>query len=158
MDPSTSTDAAAAAATGLWALMSTMCCFAYLIPIGVGVAGMVLWIITIIDVAQRNVNEFPSAQKGVESPNEQIVWVLVVVLTGFIGALIYWVVVMRPYPRIKHSTLTVEPPVTRPATPAPPTDPAASPAPAAPVQPAPAAPATAAPAGPERLAPEPPAE
>jgi heme/copper-type cytochrome/quinol oxidase subunit 2 len=157
MDPSTSTDAAAAAATGLWALMSTMCCFAYLIPIGVGVAGMVLWIIAIIDVAQRKVNEFPNAQKGAESPNEQIVWVLVVVLTGIVGAIIYWVVVMRPYPRAKHSTLTVEPPAPKPAT-APTNAPVTSPVPVPPAQPTSPAPATAPPAAPEPPATEPPAE
>ena len=109
MDPSTSTDAAAAAAGGLWALMSTLCCFAYLIPIGLGIAGMVLWIVTIIDVAQRPPSEFPHALKGESSPNEQIVWVLVVVLTGVIGAIVYWAVVMRRHPRSEQVSQLAEP-------------------------------------------------
>ena len=130
MDPSTSTDAAAAAATGLWALMSTMCCFAYLIPIGLGIAGMVLWIVTIIDVAQRPPSEFPHALKGEDSPNEQIVWVLVVVLTGVIGAIVYWAVVMRRHPRTKHATPPAEPPAVAPqAPPAPEPTPPTPPAP-----------------------------
>lgn len=99
MGPTTSSDAAGAAAAGLWALFSTMCCFAYLVPIALGLACMVLWIIALIDVAQRTESEFPNATKGTPSGNEQLVWLLVVVLTGIIGAIIYYVVVMRPYPR-----------------------------------------------------------
>jgi hypothetical protein len=103
MEPSTSSEAAAAAGAALWGLFSTMCCFAYLVPIGLGIAGMVFWIITLIDVAQRKDSEFPSAVKGTPSSNEQLVWLLVVVLTGVVGAIIYWAVVMKPYPRGKSA-------------------------------------------------------
>ena len=126
MNSSTSSDAAAAVAGAIWTLFSTMCCFAYLIPIGLGVLGMILWIFTLIDVAQRKEYEFPNAAKGTPSGNEQLIWLLVVVLTGVIGAIIYYFVVMRPHPRAKATPPTVEwiapaPPV-EPALPEPPVD------------------------------------
>jgi hypothetical protein len=151
MDPSTSSDAAAAAAAGIWTIFSTLCCFAYLIPIGLGVVGMVLWIIAIIDVAQRKESEFPHAIKGTPSSNEQIIWLLVVVLTGIIGAIIYWIVVMRPYPRAREgSAIALTPP----------TPPAAAPpvVPAAPAPPAPSAPPSASPAAQPPVDAVPPAE
>jgi len=43
---------------------------------------MVFWIVALIDVARR---EFPGQ-------NDKMMWVLVVVLAGWIGALIYWFV------------------------------------------------------------------
>ncbi|MBM3498774.1 MAG: PLDc_N domain-containing protein [Armatimonadetes bacterium] len=46
------------------------------------IALMVLWIVALIDVARR---EFPG-------DNDKLMWVLVVVLAGWIGALIYWFV------------------------------------------------------------------
>jgi hypothetical protein len=104
MDPSASSDAAAAAAATLWGgMFSAMCCFAYLIPIGLGMASMVLWIITLVDVAQRKDAEFPNAAKGAPNGNDRIVWLLVVLLAGFIGAIIYYFVVMRPYPRSREA-------------------------------------------------------
>jgi TctA family transporter len=46
-------------------------------------AGFVLWIVMLIDVIQRKF----------ENDNDRILWVLVVVLTGMIGAAIYYLVV-----------------------------------------------------------------
>jgi len=56
---------------GLWILM-----FAAMIAL------MVFWVIALIDVAKR---DFPGQ-------NDKLVWVLVVVLAGWLGALIYWFV------------------------------------------------------------------
>jgi hypothetical protein len=44
------------------------------------VGAMALWVVALVDVLKR---EFPGE-------NDKLVWVLVVVLTGWIGALIYW--------------------------------------------------------------------
>lgn len=41
---------------------------------------MALWVVALIDVMKR---EFPGQ-------NDKLIWVLVIVLTGWIGALIYW--------------------------------------------------------------------
>lgn len=52
----------------------------WVVMIGIGIALVVFWIVAIIDVIQR---EFPGE-------NDKLIWVLVVVLAGWIGALIYW--------------------------------------------------------------------
>ena len=48
----------------------------------VGCVGLVFWIYALIDVVKR---EFPGE-------NDKLIWVLVVVLASWIGALIYWFV------------------------------------------------------------------
>ena len=50
-----------------------------------GLAAFVFWIMMIIDVAKRKFKK----------PNDKIVWVLVVVLAGVIGATVYYFVVKR---------------------------------------------------------------
>ncbi len=54
----------------------------------VGLAGLVLWIWMIVDCATR---QFPPHRE-----NEKVIWILVVVLVGWLGALIYYFVVKRP--------------------------------------------------------------
>lgn len=49
------------------------------------VGGMVLWVLMIIDVAKR---EF-------KNPDDKTMWLLIVVLTGIIGAAIYYFMVKR---------------------------------------------------------------
>jgi len=46
----------------------------------------IFWIFMIIDVAKRNF----------KSENDKIVWILVVILAGFIGAIIYYFVIKHP--------------------------------------------------------------
>jgi hypothetical protein len=46
----------------------------------------IFWIFMIIDVAKR---EF-------KKENDKIVWILVVILAGFIGAIIYYFAIKRP--------------------------------------------------------------
>ncbi len=48
----------------------------------VGCVALVFWIYALVDVVKR---EFPGE-------NEKLIWVLVVALAGWIGALIYWFV------------------------------------------------------------------
>ena len=48
--------------------------------------GMIFWIYMLVDVAKR---EFPK-------PDDKTVWILVVALTGVIGALIYYFAIKRP--------------------------------------------------------------
>jgi hypothetical protein len=83
----------------LGSMVSSACCFAYLIPVGVMVCFLVLWVIVLVDVLQRHEGDFPQARQGVFNPNERLIWVLVVVLGSGIGSLIYYFLVMKPYPR-----------------------------------------------------------
>jgi hypothetical protein len=46
------------------------------------VGGTALWVVALVDVLRRE-----SAGE-----NEKLIWILVVILTGWIGALIYWFV------------------------------------------------------------------
>ena len=48
----------------------------------INMAGLVFWAIALVDCVRR---DFPGE-------NEKLIWVLVVVLAGWIGALIYWFV------------------------------------------------------------------
>jgi RsiW-degrading membrane proteinase PrsW (M82 family) len=74
----------------------SLCCFAYMVPIVLTVTMMILWIVALIDVLQRAEWEFPNRQQG---SHDKIIWVLVVVLLNGIGALVYYFMVMKPYPR-----------------------------------------------------------
>ena len=54
----------------------------WLLFFAVAIAAVVLWVIALVDVCRR---EFPGE-------NDKLMWILVVVLAGWIGALIYWFV------------------------------------------------------------------
>jgi hypothetical protein len=63
----------------------------------------VLWLIVLVDLIQRREGEFPSAMAGQANTNEKAVWLIVVLLAGSIGALIYYLSVMRKVPRARGS-------------------------------------------------------
>ena len=50
------------------------------------ILGFIFWIFMIIDVAKRDFKQ----------ENDKIIWILVVILAGIIGALIYYFVIKRP--------------------------------------------------------------
>lgn len=81
--------------------LSGVCCLAYLIPMMIGVLALVLWVVALVDVIQRTEAEFPGARQGAYNPNEKLIWLLVVILAGIIGAIVYYFVVMRPFPRMR---------------------------------------------------------
>lgn len=58
------------------------------------VAGIIFWIMMIIDIVRRDDSEFKSS-------NERVVWILVVALTSYIGALIYYFAAKRPMDEAK---------------------------------------------------------
>ena len=62
----------------------------YCLMIVVGIAGLVLWVIMLIDVAKREEKDFPD--KG---DNQKMIWLLVVIFGGWIGALVYYFVVYK---------------------------------------------------------------
>jgi NADH:ubiquinone oxidoreductase subunit 6 (subunit J) len=60
--------------------------FLILIILALAIFLFVLWIMMIVDCAQRKFKE----------ENEKIIWILVIVLASYIGAIIYYFVVKRP--------------------------------------------------------------
>jgi H+/Cl- antiporter ClcA len=75
--------------TGVALLLSTLLA-------AVAVGFVAIWIIALVDLLQRADYEFPS--RGSAS-TERWLWAAVVVLFGGLGAIAYYVMVMRPYPR-----------------------------------------------------------
>jgi len=59
--------------------------FFFLMIFVISILSTVFWILMIIDVAKRKF----------KNDNDKILWILVIVLTGIIGALIYYFVVKR---------------------------------------------------------------
>ena len=79
-----------AAAAG--AMVGGFVLFLFLIWLAIIVACILLfifWIFMIIDVANRKF----------KNENDKIVWILVVILAGIIGALIYYFVIKKPNKR-----------------------------------------------------------
>jgi len=62
----------------------------------VAIAGIVLWILMLVDVVQRKIEEFPN-----KTENDRLIWLLVVALTNWLGGIIYYFCVYRKYPRKK---------------------------------------------------------
>jgi hypothetical protein len=99
-----SSSGAGEAAAGILALlftggMSAFMCLMYAVVPALSIASTVLWILALVDLAQRNDSQFPSAIEGRPNANEKVVWLLVVLLAGAVGAAVYYFVVMKKYPR-----------------------------------------------------------
>ncbi len=61
----------------------------FLAPVLIGILSilsLVFWIFMVIDVAQRKF----------KNENDKILWILVVVLAGIIGAIIYYFMIKKP--------------------------------------------------------------
>lgn len=70
-----------AAVFGIFGLLALF----WIVIVGLLIGLFVFWIMMIVDVAQR---KFPEQ-------NQQLVWILVVVLASYIGAIIYYFVIKR---------------------------------------------------------------
>ncbi|MBW3011214.1 PLDc N-terminal domain-containing protein [Candidatus Woesearchaeota archaeon] len=57
-----------------------------LVIVAIMIAAFVFWVLMLIDCVKRDF-------KG---DNDKVVWILVLVFVGFIGALIYYFVIRRP--------------------------------------------------------------
>lgn len=64
-----------------------------------GIFFFVVWIIMLIDCAKRENADFPDA-----NPNSKLMWILIIVLAGGIGAIVYYFLVMRKMPKQKKVT------------------------------------------------------
>ena len=65
----------------------------WLFMFGFILGGLVLWIWMLVDCISREESRFPNY-----SENIKIIWILVLVFTGFIGAIIYYFMVKRQVP------------------------------------------------------------
>jgi len=84
---------ATAGFAGLWILLI----FVWVIAWGAGIFFFVIWIISLVDCAKRDAMDFPNA-----TDNTKVLWILIIVLAKGIGALIYYIVIMRQSPRKKN--------------------------------------------------------
>ena len=71
-------EAGAALAAGVMGIFGLL----YLVMIAVAIAGVVFWVFALVDCVQR---EFPGQ-------NDKLMWILIVALLHWIGALVYWFV------------------------------------------------------------------
>ncbi len=60
--------------------------FLWLIFFAVAILGTIFWIFMIVDVAKRKF----------KNDNDRVLWLLVVILAGVVGAIIYYFVIKRP--------------------------------------------------------------
>jgi len=96
MDYGSAGDAFTGAAVALW---GSFVCLMYVIPMGLATLSVIAWIVALVDLLQREPGDFPGARSARPDPNERLMWVLVVVLAGVIGAIVYYSLVMKPFPR-----------------------------------------------------------
>lgn len=69
---------------GIFSLFfSLICCGAYIIPIVLSILGLIGWIFMLIHVIQRDESSF-------KEENGKLLWLLIILLTGWIGALVYY--------------------------------------------------------------------
>jgi len=62
----------------------------------IGLLLFILWIITIVDCAKRNNDEFPGG-----GDNMKLVWLLLIILLGYIPSIVYYFMVMKKMPAKK---------------------------------------------------------
>jgi len=58
----------------------------WFILMGLAVLAFVFWILMIVDCAKRKF----------KNDNDKVIWIIILALTGWIGALIYYFVIKRP--------------------------------------------------------------
>lgn len=66
--------------------MGTMMIFVMLLFFVLILSLFIFWVWTIVDVAKRDF----------KNSNERLVWLLLIILLGFVPSLVYYIVVMRP--------------------------------------------------------------
>ncbi len=93
-------DYAAVAGSSIFAGLAGLWICAVVLAILVGLFFLVIWIIALVDCAQRKNNEFPDGGE-----NAKTIWLVILIVTFFIGnlhgiaAIIYYFMVMKKMPR-----------------------------------------------------------
>ena len=84
-------------------------CVFMMVPAMFMVVTYTLIVIVLIDLLKRRDGEMPGALEGRSDPNEKLMWLLIVLLTGVVGAVLYHVLVMRRHPLSQLRAATVPP-------------------------------------------------
>ncbi len=63
-------------------------CVLYICLAIIGLVGFIIWIISLIDVLRKSDEDFKNS-------NERLLWVLIVLLGGWIGGVVYYFMVYR---------------------------------------------------------------
>ena len=93
-------DYAAIAGSSIFASLAGIWICAVVFAILIGLFFLVIWIITLVDCAQRKNDEFPNGGE-----NAKTIWLVILIVTFFVGnlhgiaAIIYYFVVMKRMPR-----------------------------------------------------------
>lgn len=58
--------------------------------VAISITSLVIWVLMVIDVIRRDDKDFPDQKE-----NEKLMWLLIVLLTGAIGAIIYYFMVYK---------------------------------------------------------------
>lgn len=85
--------AIAAGSTAVWAFAGIWIFFVAIFW-GIGIFLFVVWIIMLVDCVKRENNEFPNAGESTKT-----MWLLIIILTGGVGAIIYYFLVKKKIPR-----------------------------------------------------------
>ena len=83
----------AAAGTSLACFGQSIICVFWLFGIVmffVSILGTIFWVFMLVDVVKREEDQF-----GSESKDQKMLWLLVVILTSWIGALVYYFMVVK---------------------------------------------------------------
>jgi hypothetical protein len=70
-----------------------ICCLQLFILV-IGIVGLVMWIWMLIDLMQRNPTDFPSGAGS----DAKTLWLVILLLTGSIGSIIYYFMIYRVNP------------------------------------------------------------
>ena len=86
VEPVTTSGAAGTAAAGIFGAFFLIFILIWIVCFIGGILLLIFWIFMIIDVAQRKFKK----------ENDKILWILVVVLASWIGAIIYYFMIKKP--------------------------------------------------------------
>ena len=89
----TEENVAAAGVSAIAGFAGLYICFVVVVWLA-GVFFFIVWIIMLVDCAKRKNEEFPNANE-----NTKLLWILIIVLAGGVGSIIYYFLVMRKMPR-----------------------------------------------------------
>ena len=73
------------AATAIVGVLGVIMILFWLFAIAIAIGGTILWIFMLVDAAKR---KFPKS-------DDRLIWILIIVLTGVIGAIVYYFVVKQ---------------------------------------------------------------
>ncbi len=111
-DPFSGSDGAGAAAAASLGVVWLICMFFFVV---IGIALFVFWILMLVDVIKRDESQFPGS-----TGNSKVLWLVIVIVLSYIGAIVYYFAVKRKAPLPKAGQAPPPPPPPMQQTPPPP--------------------------------------